>query len=228
MHSLLIAVNRFLKRVLGRIPLLNGVFGYLKKKLAVPIALRFLDKKHGLDTEGRVNLEELGIDPQNRVYYVPSGWFTMDHITAIVKLMTEDVLVDFGSGKGRMVFMVAHYPVKRIVGVEIAAELNAVAQENIRRNLHKLKCRNIQLITADVLDFEIPTDMTIAYFYNPFQGEVFKTVITRIRQSLTAHPRRLWLIYQSTQPNEHLEQCEWLSRVATNGNCWFYRPVETR
>ncbi|MEK6252814.1 MAG: class I SAM-dependent methyltransferase [Actinomycetota bacterium] len=99
-----------------------------------------------------------------------------------------DVFVDFGSGKGRVVWQAAQYPFARVVGVEISPQLNAVARRNIEVNLDRLICHNVELITADAADFEVPDDMTFAYFYSPFEGKVFQGVIRRIIESVDSQP----------------------------------------
>jgi hypothetical protein len=62
--------------------------------------------------------------------------------------------------------------------------------------LHKLVCRNIELVTIDAAGFEIPDDVTVAYLYHPFGGETFEAMIGKIIESLDRNPRRLTLIYQ--------------------------------
>ena len=144
----------------------------------------------------------------------------------MITITQDDVLVDFGSGKGRMVFLAAHYPFKKIVGVEISEELNQVARQNIERHLPELRSKNIELVTSDALLFAIPDDMTIAYFYNPFQGEIFKAVLANIHSSLERRPRSLWVAYQTSQmPNESLKHCDWLRFAAKSGDCYIYRAM---
>jgi SAM-dependent methyltransferase len=114
------------------------------------------------------------------------------------------VFVDFGSGMGRMVYMVARrHAFGRVVGVELAEEFNRVAAENIARarTRGRLRCPDVQLVTCDAREFEIPDDMTFAYFFNPFVGEVFETVLGNICRSLDRRPRRLVLIY--ARPTMH-------------------------
>lgn len=98
-----------------------------------------------------------------------------------------------------MLIMAAlHYPFKRIVGVEISPELNAIAQNNIEKNIKRLKCKHIELVSSDALKFEIPEDMTIAYFYSPFTGAIFKGVLENIRRSLERRKnKRMWIVLQT-------------------------------
>lgn len=197
---------------------------WAKHAVAIPVFVRLLDWWYGLESEKEVQLKELGIDPTDRQLYRPSSWFTMRDLAAVVPVTREDVFVDFGSGKGRMVFLAALHPFRKVVGVEISDVLNEIARRNIARNRRKLRCGNIEIVTSDVMEYPIPADMTIAYFFNPFGGDIFKKVIASIRISYEAHPRKLWIVYMSSRPNPHLEGSDWLQPVARKGNCYFYTP----
>ena len=106
----------------------------------------------------------------------------------------EDVFLDFGSGMGRAVIMAAKYPFRKIYGVEIARQLNEIARQNVHRALPRLKCRDIELITANAREFVIPDEATVIYFFNPFSGEVLTDVLQNIRASLRRRRRALRLI----------------------------------
>jgi SAM-dependent methyltransferase len=130
-----------------------------------------------------------------RVWYTPSSWSFLRRGLTGFEIDEHDVFVDFGCGKGRVLYQAAHYPFARVVGVEISAELSEAAKENLERNRDKLVCRNFEVITSDVVDFEIPDDLTVAYFYHPFGGETFKSVIDDLVASLDRRPRRVRIVY---------------------------------
>jgi hypothetical protein len=132
----------------------------------------------------------------DRVAYEASGWLDLRRVLRKSKIRPTDVFIDFGSGKGRIVHQAAKYPFARVIGVEISASLNELARRNLDHNLHKLACRDIELVTIDAARFEIPDDVTIAYLYHPFSGETFEALIGNIIESLDRNPRRLTLIYQ--------------------------------
>ena len=46
---------------------------------------------------------------------------------------SQYTFVDVGSGKGRMLFVAAEYPFRRVVGVEFSNQLHVEALENIKR-----------------------------------------------------------------------------------------------
>jgi SAM-dependent methyltransferase len=149
--------------------------------------------ERGLQTAGREF--ELEHFHSERTHYGPSGWFYLRRSLRKRDVRPTDVFVDFGSGKGRVVFQAARYPFARVVGVEISERLNEVARQNIERNRHRLLCQDVTLVTADAASFEVPDDMTVAYFYHPFGGATFERVIANIVASVDRRPRAVKLIY---------------------------------
>jgi hypothetical protein len=148
------------------------------------------------DIETSARQVELDHFHRERTYYGASDWLDLPRVLRKCELGPADVLVDFGSGKGRVLYQAAHHPFARVIGLEISAKLNEVARENIERKRHELRCQNIELVTADAATFVIPDDMTFAYFYHPFSDQTFDTVIENIVESLDRNPRRVTIIYQ--------------------------------
>ena len=167
------------------------------------LATRFLEWRNGIETTGVVELDSLGLGAdEDRSDYKPSEWSVLPRILPKREVSEEDVFIDFGSGLGRVVFQAAaRYPFKRVIGVELSERLNDVAKANIERNRHRLRCRDVELVASDVLDYVIPDDVTIAYFANPFTGDIFQRVVRGLLASVDGHPRRLRIIYRN--PVEH-------------------------
>jgi len=152
-------------------------------------------RRDGIQTAGTIQLEELGLAAEHRVFYGPSGWLNLRRILPRREVSAHDVFVDFGSGMGRVVLQAARYPFRRVIGVELSGELHRIAQENIRRTRRRLRCRNVELVRADVLEYEVPDDVTVAYFYNPFTGDIFAEIIRRLAVSVERNPREVRIIY---------------------------------
>jgi len=180
-------------------PLARRIFARMVKPAFVTLralGVDALERRAGIRTTGRLTPEQLGFSPEHRVRYEPSHWFALARILPRREVGPDDVFVDFGSGMGRVVYQAAErYPLARVEGVELSAELSAIAQDNIDRTRHKLRCRDIRLETGDVLDYEIPDDVTIAFLANPFKGPIFQSVVDRLVASCERHPRRLRVIY---------------------------------
>jgi Histone methylation protein DOT1 len=159
------------------------------------------------DTASHTHLQELGAAHDERIDYIPSPWLFVRRMFRGLEVRPDDVFVDFGSGKGRVVYLVArNYRFKRVVGIELTEELNEIARENLARSRSRLRCRDVELITGDATQVPIPSDMTFAYFFNPFVGETFRTVLDNICRSLDELPRRLTLIYANPVERATVEE----------------------
>jgi len=157
--------------------------------------IRWFEWRLGIRSEAVIDLKELGIDNTSCRPYVPTDYHSFQTILDGLEIRSnEDVFLDFGSGMGRAVIMAAKYPFRKIYGIEIARQLNEIARQNVRRALPRLKCRDIELITANAREFVIPDEVTAIYFFNPFCGEVLADVLQNIRASLRRRPRALRLI----------------------------------
>jgi SAM-dependent methyltransferase len=169
----------------------RGPLGRLVRRVVRSVEALTVDR--GLDTdEPRIELEHFHSD---RVWYQPSSWRTLRRALRKDEVKPTDVFVDFGCGKGRVLICAARYRFARVIGVEISPRLSEIARDNLARASRKRACRDVQVVTCDAVDFEIPDDMTHAYFYYPFMGGTFQTVLNRIVESVDRRPRRVTLIY---------------------------------
>jgi hypothetical protein len=153
------------------------------------------DRRYGVRTGGRIEPGELGLNERGCHGYCPAGWRSLRRILPPREVTDHDVFVDFGSGMGRVVLQAARYPFRKVIGVEISETLHGIARENVDRNRQRVRCRDIELVHADVREYEFPDDVTVAFLYNPFRGEIFATVIERLLKSVERHPRPLRIIY---------------------------------
>jgi len=103
--------------------------------------------------------------------------------------------VDIGSGKGRALLMAAAYPFRRIVGVELLPELNAIAQENIRKVPKDRPCDAIETVQGDAREFLFPPEPLVIFMFHPLPESGFRKVMENLRSSLKHKPRPAWLIY---------------------------------
>ena len=160
-----------------------------------------IERWTGTETSSEVDLQTLGLAAEGRVRYEPSGWLDLRRILRPGDVAPDDVFADFGSGKGRVVLEAARYPFKRVIGVELSDELTAIAARNVAAAERTRRCGAVELVTSDVLDFEMPDDLTVAYVYNPFSGAIFEGLLTKLIETVDRVPRTVRLIYRT--PLEH-------------------------
>lgn len=178
---------------------------------------RYHELRWGIDTDHVIEPHELGIKSNESHAYVPTDFTTFHKVMRRIPVRkNHDVLLDWGSGMGRVLIMGGMYPFERIVGVELSPQLNRIAEDNIRRVLPKLRCRKISTVTADAAHYEVPDDVTLVYCYNPFHGDIFASALHNLKESLDRKPR-LRLICNMPFESERLvrqaSHCPWLRKV---------------
>ncbi|HVP55715.1 MAG TPA: class I SAM-dependent methyltransferase [Candidatus Eisenbacteria bacterium] len=135
--------------------------------------------------------------------------------------------IDLGSGKGRTLLMASDYPFRRIVGVELLAEFEAIARQNIvRYHDEQKKCFALQSQLGDARDFVFPVEPTVVYLFNPFPEHVLRAVLANLRNSLTEAPRPAFVIYHNLVYERVLVDCEWLQAVYRTPQFAIYRALQ--
>lgn len=200
----------------------HGLRGLLRA-LADRLYIRWFEWRLGIRSEIVISLEELGIKGPGCHYYSPTDYRSFLKVLDALDIHPgEDVFLDFGSGLGRAVILAGTRSFRKIIGVEIAPQLNEVARQNIRSALPRLKCRDIELITSDATVFNVPGDVTVIYLFNPFDGEVLGRVLANIRKSLAQEARRLRIVCKVPERStfeEEIRRQSWLvlDREFTSG-----------
>jgi hypothetical protein len=160
-----------------------------------------MELRYGIRTEGDIELDELGVAAEHRLGYEGSHWVGVRRALRRLGVTPEDVFADFGSGKGPAVLVAATFPFRRATGVEISDDLTRAAQRNLDASRLRPRAGAVEFVTADVLEYQIPDDLTVVYLYNPFTGLLFARFLERLLRSLERRPRPLRLLYN--YPFEH-------------------------
>jgi Histone methylation protein DOT1 len=162
---------------------------------------RLYELRYGVRTADVVYHEDLGLETDDRVWHDPSSWLAVRKALTSLEIEPTDVLADFGSGLGRVVLVASTLPFARVIGVEVSEQLNEQARANLDKSRARRRCGAIELVTTDATAWEIPPDLTVAYLYSPFTGEVFARVLDNLIASVDEHPRPLRVVYN--YPVEH-------------------------
>jgi SAM-dependent methyltransferase len=165
---------------------------------------QLFERRLGLDTEGELSREALGIDDEEYCYYVPSSWMAVPLALRWRPPTPDDVLLDVGSGKGRVALQAARHPFRRIIGLELVPELVEVARENLSRNRHRLRCQDVTFVAGNIRDFTIPDDVTMAYCCDPFRGSTFAIFVERLVELVDRRGSPVLLIYSHPEEQHQL------------------------
>jgi SAM-dependent methyltransferase len=145
-------------------------------------------------------LTVVGENVSHAIPYIPTTPRTGRHI--LRNLPVTDVssytFIDIGSGKGRMLLLAAELPFRRVIGIEFASDLHALAQQNVKtyRNPNQA-CFQIEPLHIDATQYEFPLEPLLVYLFYPFGQAVMEPVIQNINRSLAEHPRDVILVYHN-------------------------------
>jgi Methyltransferase domain len=169
-----------------------------------------LERRYGMPRGALryVDLRDIGFDAPDRVWdHIPSPWGVLRRSVRAREITPEDVFIDIGCGMGPvLVEAAACYDFRRVIGIDIVPQFTQVARETIARGRRRLRCQQIEIITGDVIDYEIPDDVTVAYLADPFHGSTFEAVIAKLVASVDRNPRQLRIIYNNPVEGGRLER----------------------
>ncbi len=157
------------------------------------------------DWENRVNTTSGAVSWRSRLLglfhspYQPTDPALFHEMMASLPIdFSQFTFIDIGSGKGRTLLMASEYPFRKIVGVEILAELDRIAQENILAYKSPAqRCSEIGAICADARDFELPDEPLVLYLFNPLPEAPLRQLMDRLGKSLVRSPRAVWIVYHN-------------------------------
>jgi hypothetical protein len=106
------------------------------------------------------------------------------------------VFLDFGSGKGKVLMLAAHYPFRGVVGIELWEDLHRIALENLESFRERADCAaEVTSLRMNAADFSLPDDPLVLYFFNPFPEAVLTRVLSNLGESLARVPRRVYVLF---------------------------------
>lgn len=179
------------------------------------------DTRLGTNTSGIGHLWRYSIESAHcgdGVHYAPVPSEAMLKNLKLLSIdSSEFTFIDLGSGKGRALIIARQYGFKRIIGVEFAPELIAIA----RRNLLKLGMSEIETVLMDAAEYVFPDTPLVVFLYNPFGPTVLRKVLDRLSQIRSP----LFIIYYNPTQARLLEEFGFI-RIDGEGpqSLWRRRP----
>lgn len=157
------------------------------------------DSKYGIRTIGRQKPNPNNIEGNNsssgKEYQGYSYYLFRKFMKQLPVNFSESVFIDFGSGKGRVLIMATEYKFKRVIGIEYAEDLFLESEINVRST--KVCSDTIEIEHADAVNYQIPNDANVFFFFNPFDEEIMESVLNNIDESKVKIPRDMYVVYTS-------------------------------
>jgi SAM-dependent methyltransferase len=171
---------------------------------------RLYDWRHRVQTCGDVSVDSLGDVGENvdsAAPYMPSHPKFLDSIIRNLRIDYRRYnFVDLGSGKGRVLLVASEFPFARVQGVEFSRSLHEIAVENVRRYSSRTqRCKNVEPIHGDAMEYEFPQAPTIIFMFNPFKPAVLVPVLRRLEASIRELPRDIVLLYTAPYHGDLVE-----------------------
>lgn len=126
----------------------------------------------------------------------PTPYKALDKLTESYSLCKKDKLVDFGCGRGRVLFYMHSKFETPVVGIDYDSKSYEEAISNKYSYLDKQKNINAPILLVNGLAqaYEIKDDENKFYFFNPFSIKIFKLVVNNILESVKIHKRHVDII----------------------------------
>ena len=160
------------------------------------------DKRLRIKTIGREDEDNPHYSP-----YEPTPYSVLQRLADSGHIGRKDHLLDYGCGKGRVAFFMASVIGCRVTGIDHSKKLIDMAKEN--RKSSRLGDR-VTLICTLAEQYEV-RDENVFFFFNPFSGKVFESVLRRLKESdvgklILYYPSDEYMIWLNLMPEvEHVE-----------------------
>ena len=167
-----------------------------------------------------LQIKTVGRDDSNadeyRHPYEPTPYSVLERLAKSRLLGKDDVVLDYGCGKGRVGFFLSYRTKAQTIGIEYDDRIYESALENRKSTVSRVK-PNFVLTKAE--EYEVPPEVNRCYFFNPFSVEILHKVMARIIESWYENPREVFLFFY--YPSD-----EYISYLMTVDELEFYDEIE--
>ena len=144
------------------------------------------DKLLQIQTSGR---DDTNAD-EYRHPYEPTPYTVLERLADSGFFREEDVVLDYGCGKGRVGFFLSYRTKAKTIGIEYDGRIYQSALEN-----QKTAKGEAYFVLTRAEEYDVPAAVNRCYFFNPFSVEIFHKVMARILDSWYENPREIYLFF---------------------------------
>lgn len=172
------------------------------------------DKLFNIKTTGRDDSRS----DQYRYPYEPTPYVVLERLANSGLLRKNDVILDYGCGKGRVDFFLSYQTRAKSIGIEYDERIYGGATENQKT---AISAGRVCFLIQNAEDYEVPSEVNWCYFFNPFSVEILRKVMARIIESYYLEPRKMLLFFY--YPSD-----EYISYLMTVGELEFMDEIDCR
>ena len=133
--------------------------------------------------------DELGADAYHHPYE-PTPYSVLERLADSGLISKDDVVLDYGCGKGRVGFFLSCRTNAKTIGIEYDERIYQNALEN-----QKTAKAKADFVLTRAEEYEVPAEINRCYFFNPFSAEILHKVMARIIESWYETPREVFLFF---------------------------------
>ena len=159
--------------------------------------------------------DALGADEYHHPYE-PTPYSVLERLADSGLIGKDDVVLDYGCGKGRVGFFLSCRTKAKTIGIEYDARIYQGALENQKTTISRIK-PDFVLTRAE--EYEVLPDVNRCYFFNPFSVEILHRVMARVIESWYENPREIFLFF-------YYPADEYISYLITVNELEFYDEIE--
>lgn len=167
----------------------------------------------------RLQIKTTGRDDSNadqyRYPYEPTPYIVLERLANSGLIWENDVVLDYGCGKGRVDFFLSHQTHANTIGIEYDQRIYRSAIENQETALSRTKT---EFVLTRAESYEVPIAVNRYYFFNPFSLEILRKVMARILESYYEYPRELFFFFYYSSE-------EYLSYLMTVDELEYYDEI---
>jgi SAM-dependent methyltransferase len=168
------------------------------------------DMAHGIDTSGSVPAAECAPEAALAAQISPYGGSQpsiVRHGLGRIPDHEHYAFIDLGCGKGRPLVVASEWPFCRLVGVEIAPKLAAVARANAAAIARRYPERTpIEIQVGDATAVVPPASSVVYFMYHPFGRALVSALVANIGRQVGEGLRHAFFVYYNPVHGDVLDQ----------------------
>ena len=172
------------------------------------------DKLLKIKTSGRDDSHS----DQYRYPYEPTPYSVLERLANSGYIRKNNVLLDYGCGKGRVDLFMSYQTRCRTIGIEYDERIFEAACENKKNGISGART---DFLLEKAEDYSVPKEVDRVFFFNPFSLEILRKVIAALTDSCYGNPREVLLFF-------YYPQDEYISYLMTVDELMFVDEIDCR